>query len=217
MRHWLIVHGLDAYQQHPNLIGHAKPDVKFRSIKSGDKIVYYAPGKKLVGIFEISQPGRQLGKDRYWREGELVYDIQPVLRPPSPLDFEPSEFGLKGLRRTASKISEDQYKTIVLWLLGFESFPEPMNHETVVALFVKMHCDLGYPKIKFLQKEFPDCIALDKEGQEVRIEFETKATEFQRDPSHKVEKCDKIICWEDDWGAMAPRGKIISISQWLFE
>jgi hypothetical protein len=216
MRQWLIVHDLKSYRQHPDLIGHKKPDTRFRSIKQGDRIVYYAKGKKLVGIFKVSQPGRILGKDRFWDSEDLVYGIEPILRPPYSLDFEPSEFGLKMLQGTAFELLEDQYKRILSWLLGLEGFPEQMNHDMVAALFVKMHSYLGYPKIKLIQQPFPDCIALDKKGREVRIEFEVWATEFQRDPSHQIEKCDRIVCWEDDWGATAPPGKVLSIQQYLF-
>jgi len=217
MRYYLVVHDLKSYGQHPDLIGSRTADRTFRSIKKGDRIIFYAIGKKLVGIFKVSQPGRLLGKDRYWHPKHLVYDIEPVLRPPVPLDFEPYEFGLKMLRRAASEMSEQQYKKIVLWLLGFEEFPEQMNHDMLVALFTKMHSELGYPKIKFIQQQFPDCTAIDRKGREVRIEFEVFATEFQRDSTHQIEKCDKVICWEDDWGPTAPSGKVLSIRQWLFE
>jgi hypothetical protein len=217
MHYWLVVHDIESYMQHPNLIGHHKPDASFRSIRKGDRIVYYARGKKLVGVFRVSQDGRILGRDRYWDPRDLVYEIERVLRPPSPVDCEPSQLGLKALRRTASELSEEQYKRILLWLFGFEEFPEQMNHDTLVALFVKMHSDLGYPRIRLVQQQFPDCIAIDKEGKEARIEFEVKATDFQKDSSHRIEKCDRIVCWQDDWGSMAPPNKVLSIQRWLFE
>ena len=68
-----------------------------------------------------------------------MYEIEPILLPPCPLDFEPYEFGLKMLRKAAFELSEDKYGKIVLWLLSFKEFPEQMNHDMVIALFIKMH------------------------------------------------------------------------------
>jgi len=216
MGYWFIIHDLESYEEHPNLIGMLHPDRNFRSIRRDDKIVYYAVGKKLVGIFSVAQKGRILGKDRYWKPDDFVYDIVPVLRPPVPIDFEAKEFGVTMLRRTTTPLSKDQYEKILLWLLRFEKFPEEMNHDMLVALFVKMHSDLGYPTIKLIRPQFPDCITLDENNNEAKIEFEVRAMDFQRDPSHDLDKCDKIICWEDDWGGTAPEGKILSLKEWLF-
>jgi len=212
MRYWFIVHDLESYGQHPDLIGMLHPDRNFRSIRKNDRIVFYAKGKKLVGVFSITQNGRILGKDRYWNPKDLVYDITPVLLPPSPLEFEASKFGVTMLRRTTTPLSEDQYRKILLWLLSLEGFPEEMNHDMVVALFTKIHLDLGYPTIRIIRPQFPDCKALDKNGREAKIEFEVRATDF----NHNINECDKIICWEDDWGATAPQGKVLSIREWLF-
>jgi len=67
MRYWFIIHDLGSYKEHLDLIGMLHPDRNFRSIRKDDKIVYYAKGKKLVGVFPVTQPGRMLGKDKYWR------------------------------------------------------------------------------------------------------------------------------------------------------
>jgi len=121
MGYWFIVHDLKSYQQHPELIGHVKPDRSFRSIRENDRIVYYAKGKKLVGVFRVTQPGRILRKDKYWHEKDLVYEIKPVVLPPSPLDFEAANFEITMLRRTTTRLTEKQYRHVLCWLLHSSS------------------------------------------------------------------------------------------------
>jgi hypothetical protein len=216
MRYYLIVHDLESYRVHHDLVSTREPDKTFRNMRKGDRILYYAKwdkkrkeGKKLVGVFRVSQEGRPNPEGDPWKGHG--YPIEPILLPPSPLDFEPSKFRLVW-RRAANAISEDQYRRIVSWILGFEDFSEQMNHDMVIALFAKIHSDLGYPKIQIIRSEFPDCIAFDNKGRKVRIEFEPKATDFD----HEIDDCDKIVCWENDWGSSAPSGKIISIREWFF-
>jgi len=100
LKHWLVIHSLEAYAQHPDMIG-CKPkepksrqpaDGRFDDIRRGDKIVYYARGDKvIVGIFEVvsDYPPEYLEADPQWGE-ELVYRIEPDLLPPKGryLDFD---------------------------------------------------------------------------------------------------------------------------------
>jgi len=215
MRYWFIVHNLKSYKQHPDRIGHSNPDRNFRSIRKDHRIVYYAKPKKLVGIFRVTQDGRKLRRNGY---SVHVYGIKPILRPISPIDFEAKDFGVTALRRTTTPLTEEQYGEILSWLLGLsnEAISDVMSHDMVVALFAKMHRDLGYPTIYKVQPLFPDCLAFDEKDQSVSIEFEVKATDFQREKSHRIGGCDRIVCWEDDWGSTAPQGKVLSIKEWLF-
>jgi len=218
MHHYLIVHSLHAYRVHPDLIskGEYRRDKVWRGIRKNDRVLYYAKwdghrneGKKLVGVFKVSAEGRINPKGDPWKGG-LGYPIEPVLIPQCPIDFSPRKFGLTHIK-AANQITEQHYREVVLWMLGFEDLA-PIYHETVVALFVKMHSSLGYPRIRLMQSGFPNCLAVDTKGKQARIEFEVKATDFD----HKIEDCDKVICWEDDWGSTAPSSKIISLKEWIF-
>lgn len=71
---------------------------------------------------------------------------------------------------------------------------EPDNEQEVVFLFTKIHERLGFKYIKTMQITYPDCIAIDENGNEIRIEFEFKSSRF----NHNLAGCDLIICWEHD-------------------
>jgi hypothetical protein len=73
----------------------------------------------------------------------------------------------------------------------------PVNELGVVCLFGAISKMLGY-HIERIQTHFPDCFAR-KQGRPLSIEFEYKASKFKRDHYEKGEKCDAVICWEDDW------------------
>lgn len=96
--YWFIVHDILAYIQHPELIGNRVKKAgipepkrsKFKDIKKGDQVVYYASGDYVVtGIFEIVSDMQYLKDDKYWGE-IMVYEIKPVLTPPPGfyLDFK---------------------------------------------------------------------------------------------------------------------------------
>lgn len=88
LKYWWIIQSLEAYNQHPNLIGcglKEKTDrpihSKFQEIKKGDFIVYYATGDKvLVGIFEVTSDMSYLRDDEYWGES-AVYELKPTITP----------------------------------------------------------------------------------------------------------------------------------------
>jgi len=79
----------------------------------------------------------------------------------------------------------------------------PINEQGVVYLFGKLSEQLGFI-IEAIRSEFPDCEGKrqirGKNGrwERVSIEFEYKSSQF-KDHGHKVEECDIIVCWEDDW------------------
>jgi len=93
MNKWLIIHSSHSYIQHDNMIGceyiryrtKIRPKFKpFSDIKKGDEIVYYAKGKKLVGIFKIISNIEYLKDDPKWGN-VAVYYIKPKHVPENPL------------------------------------------------------------------------------------------------------------------------------------
>jgi hypothetical protein len=77
----------------------------------------------------------------------------------------------------------------------------PQQELEVIFLFAEHFKSLGFTKIKKIQSKFPDCIALRKTDSginEVRIEFELRSINFYAH-GHDPEKCDCIVCWEDNW------------------
>ena len=88
--HWFVIHDLESFNQHPDLIGSRvkEPGVprpsygRFSTIKNGDKIVYYAKGDMIViGIFEIISSMEYLIDDPKWGE-IMVFKIKPETMPP---------------------------------------------------------------------------------------------------------------------------------------
>jgi len=88
LKYWWIIQSIDAYDQHPDLIGCGFKEgteklvhKKFESIKKGDHIVYYATGDKvLLGIFEVTSEMHTLKDDAQWGH-VAVYDIRPAVMP----------------------------------------------------------------------------------------------------------------------------------------
>ena len=74
---------------------------------------------------------------------------------------------------------------------------EPEYEQEVVYLFSVFHRDLGFPYIIRIRNEFPNAIAMTRNKEIKRIEFEVRASDFI---AHKHDKhgCDCIICWEND-------------------
>jgi len=98
MNYWFIVHDLEAYEQHNDLIGCRvkSPSLRqpwfkqFAEIKKGDKIVYYTTKNNVVvGIFDVVSDITYLEKDPHWNE-IMVYSIKPAEMPPNGfyLDFK---------------------------------------------------------------------------------------------------------------------------------
>ncbi|MBI2861188.1 MAG: hypothetical protein HYX89_00045 [Chloroflexi bacterium] len=78
---------------------------------------------------------------------------------------------------------------------------EPVNEQGVVLLFGMIARELGF-LVDAVGTGFPDCRAKrrDRRGYyiEVDIEFEFRSSNF-REHGHDPEKCDLVVCWEDDW------------------
>lgn len=97
MNYWFVVHSLESYRQHRDLIGcNVKEGTRepkygpFGNIKKGDSVVYYAKGDMvIVGIFEVISNMKFLEDDPEWGE-DVVYRIEPAIAPPEgyALDFK---------------------------------------------------------------------------------------------------------------------------------
>lgn len=82
-------------------------------------------------------------------------------------------------------------------LIGEGLLFEPRTEQEVLYIFARHHRKLGFSYIKRVQQSFPDVIALDDWGEEKKIELELFASEFESH-GHPPDRCDFIICWEND-------------------
>jgi hypothetical protein len=120
MKKWFVIHSIESYCQHENLIGMNSQKKKnfdiFRQIRKGDLIIYYAVGKLIIGIFEVVSSLKSLRNDRYWGNTN-IYKIKPVLlaiNPPSIVGLvKSSEFKLELFKDTKNWSSYLQGKTII--------------------------------------------------------------------------------------------------------
>jgi hypothetical protein len=215
--YWLIVHDLPSYQQHPDKIGlnkeHARKDRIFRTIKSGDRIIYYAKNKQALGIFKVASKMHPSEKG-FWdgKAGDhFVYDIEPIYVSPAglPASIDTTKYGIKSLHgRTAVRLTSAQFRNIKSEILGMD---DPISESGVVCLFSKLHQFLGFPFLKLIQNRFPDCLALNTSGKEVRIEFEEPSDKFDHDPK----KCDLIVCWKDTLGSIG-EVEVLELSDFVY-
>ncbi len=97
--------------------------------------------------------------------------------------------------------------------VGIKNIPDYEND--VIALFSKLHVELGFPMIVEVQTLFPDVIAEDLNGKETKIELELLASNFDHDPKG----CDYIVCWENDLDEETLKNlpKVISLKSYLLE
>jgi len=125
MAFWLIQHNVQAYRQHPNLIGSEYPK-KIAKLKKGDKIVYYATGDMVViGTFEIVSDLFELKNDKAWGNiwvmkikkrqlsKEPFIPIQNILKEEKISLFPKGK--IKGIQlkgRTAIQISSKDFSSI---------------------------------------------------------------------------------------------------------
>lgn len=211
---------MQAYKEHSDRIGREQTAAArirhFRNLSKGDKIIYYAiDTQEIVGLFEIDSdtwvPFEGSNTDIEWGR-TLSYKIKPLYVPSKPLNFSAKALGLSlEPRGTVARLSRKQYERIKSFILGIS---DPVNHEGVVALFSKIHRELGYSAIKEIRTAFPDAIVEDAYGNEKRIEFEHKSMNIEKD-EHKAKHCDEIVCWEDNWGAAA-KLKVVELKQFIY-
>jgi len=74
----------------------------------------------------------------------------------------------------------------------------PQNEQGTIALFARLSNGLGYT-FKEIGTRCPDAI-LQKNGHEVRVEFEYESLSFKKH-KHNPDDVDLVICWRDDWDA----------------
>ena len=83
LKKWLVVHDLEAYRQHPDMIGKFARSTfqMFNEIKKGDHIVYYATKDMVVtGIFEVVSDKMHLENDPLWKE-MTIFRTKTIERP----------------------------------------------------------------------------------------------------------------------------------------
>jgi len=183
MEYWFVQHDIDAYWDRPDAIGSPKTralrDRNFRQMHKGDKVVYYAKGKRTLGLFQISSERWLELKSwsRSRKDPHMAYQIKPVCAGVFKLD--PSGFGIGTTRgRTVIHLTKEQYRMMIVHMLGME---DPENHEGAVALFAKLHRACGFPKLLKVREAYPDIVALDENGRETRIEVEFESATFERE------------------------------------
>ncbi len=88
MKNWMILHRVDDFEVHPNLIGKLceKKPLLFSKIRKGDNIIYYCYGDMVItGIFKVVSKLLTWKGDKYWAGGKYwIYRIRPVVKAPSP-------------------------------------------------------------------------------------------------------------------------------------
>jgi len=71
----------------------------------------------------------------------------------------------------------------------------PHNEQGVILLFGKYYDYLGFHVLD-IHRISPDCLA-EKDGKEVKIEFEYASSNFITH-AHNPKECDLVICWLKD-------------------
>ena len=134
----------------------------------------------------------------------MAYEIKPILAAISEIDL--ADFGITTTRgRTVIRLTTEQYRRIAEHIVGMR---DPENHEGTVALFAKLHKACGFPKLVKVGEAYPDILAIDENGREIRIELEFESASFEREHAGQAEKCDLVVCWRDTWDA--PRRNLCS-------
>jgi|DewCreStandDraft_4_1066084.scaffolds.fasta_scaffold02608_3 hypothetical protein len=127
--------------------------------------------------------------------------------------FKDNKVTEKEVLEAFQKNSADTIVIKALNSLGIKNIPDYEND--VVALFSKIHKELGFPMLVEVQPMFPDVIAEDTQGQQKKIELELFASGFDHDPKG----CDYIVCWENDLDIESTKNlpEIISLKKYLLE
>ena len=103
---------------------------------------------------------------------------------------------LPKLKLEVQKEYEAKFLSMMLtYIDGFFSDFVPRKEETVVLLFQKFQKELGFDECEIKHGDY-DCLCT-RNGQEVRIEFERKSTDFFTH-GHDEGKLDLIVCWIDN-------------------
>ena len=206
---WLILHNLDAWKDHNDRIArNAEAAKRIRLIRKEDRIVYYCTDDYLLtGLFRVSSDMKDYDAELGSREYTMPtkgFDIEPIYVPSRPIEVTSRDLGIQPVRMmtTALQLKRDEFSKIKSLVLGMN---DPDSHDALVTLFGKIHREVGFPRILRIRTRFPDALVQDHEGNEVNVEFELYSNTFEQEHDKKDwKKCDRIVCWEDDWGALAP-------------
>jgi len=93
----------------------------------------------------------------------------------------------------------------------------PVNEQGVVALFMKIHQLIGFPELRYVTEDFPDCEAICNIGngrnRYVNIEFKFQTFKQSIDiEKWKIAKMNYLICWEDNNNSLRKRLNAIGVS-----
>jgi len=107
----------------------------------------------------------------------MAYEIKPILATISEIDL--ADFGIRTTRgRTVIRLAEEQYRKIAEHMIGMK---DPENREGTVALFAKLHKACGFPKLLRVREAYPDILAIDENGRQIKIELEFERASFERE------------------------------------
>jgi len=143
MKYWLIIHSLEAFDQHADYIGKEKKfSRKIDAVNKGDKIVYYATGDSvIVGTFDVIGKKQSWADDDSWRGPHVCMKIRARQLAPTPYfvkihdlieNIDPSlsifpdrKFvPIKLKDRTAVQIKETDFRTIEKFIKNYRT-PAP--------------------------------------------------------------------------------------------
>lgn len=187
-------------------------------VGEGDKVIVCTSGKGIYAIGTIRGDYEYNEALEYSHSRKVQWDT--TFWSPVPIDLlrlEKSSFYYKfhGLSSwTIRDLNSDEwnefcerlnrvstpFRNLQMWG-GLIQAPEYENE--VMILFSHMLQHFGMRIIQFGTR-FPDAIVERKKGkkwEKLNVEFELRSGSFQDHLPDKPQKCDLIVCWEDnDWG-----------------
>lgn len=177
----------------------------YHSIQLGHKIVAYGKGGvRGCGIVVGGYDYRPELEFPHVKPVEWVVPFEPIRKLPRALKQKLKQnITILPLRKHEFKIIEKLVKKSEQESDFIQYAPK--NELEVIFLFGCYLKRLGFDKIKRISgKVFPDAIAIDNRGKLVRIEFElfsssAKVHEEEYGRSEFKKRCNRIVCWEDDW------------------
>ncbi len=205
----------------------------YNEIKEGDKILANS-GRYIFGIGTIIKGGYKFNKYLYYQHSQLV---KWELKFWSPTNAEKLELPARLLRRlrailTISELEPNDWEIIkeklektnnpFKTISEFEGLSRaPETEQEAIVLFSKLSRLSLKMKIESVGTRFPDALIKVKQGdvwQTKSAEFELYSSGFKRhmevykkDP----QKCDMIICWEDDWKDKPKNLKVVELKKEL--
>ena len=138
MKNWMIIHSVQDFEWHSNLIGYdGKLIGQFKRIKKGDNILYYCSGDMVfTGVFKVISKMTRLNNDQHW--GSInVFKMSPIILAPKPRYIEVNEIlktitpplklfpkgkieGIMLKGRTVISLSDDDLKRIKDYMKNYK-------------------------------------------------------------------------------------------------